>query len=303
VEEAQSLSDRSMTLLRPTIRADKSEIWLGWNPRRKADPVEQIFREGDPPTNSIVIRANWSDNPWFPAVLEQERLDCLAKTPDQYDHIWEGGYQVVVKGAYYAAALAQARRDGRIGFHGADPLMAYRVSVDIGGVGAKADAFSMWVAQWIGTEIRWLNHYEAQGQEAGEHIAWLERNGYKPNKTTIYLPHDGAAEKGPTRGSWEQTFRDAGYSVIIVSNQGAGAASKRIAAARRLFPRMTFNDKTTENGRELLGAYHERLHEQLGVGLGPEHDYASHSSDAFGLMCAVYREPTTSTLSISPPRF
>lgn len=291
VEEAQSLSDRSMTLLRPTIRAEGSEIWLGWNPRRKSDPVEQIFRQGQPPTGSIVIRANWSDNPWFPAVLDQERRDCLANDPDNYEHIWEGGYQVVVKGAYYAQALARARTDGRIGFYPPDPLMTYRVSVDIGGVGAKADAFSMWVAQWIGREIRLLNAYEAQGQEAGEHIAWLRANGYTPGRATIYLPHDGSAQKGPTRGSWETTFRDAGYSVIIVPNQGAGAASKRIEAARRLFPRMTFNAKTTETGREAIGAYHEKIHKELGVGLGPEHDWASHSADAFGLMAVAYREP------------
>jgi hypothetical protein len=39
-----------------------------------------------------VVKANWRDNPWFTAELEQERLDCLRMQPDQYDHIWEGGY-------------------------------------------------------------------------------------------------------------------------------------------------------------------------------------------------------------------
>lgn len=290
-EEAQTISERSLELLRPTIREPGSELWFGWNPRRRVDPVDLLFRGGNPPSDSIVIRVGWQDNPWFPPELDQERRDDAKNNPLAYPHIWEGEYQAVTKGAYYAPALAQAYRDGRIGFKAADPLLTYHVSVDIGGVGARADAFTMWVAQWIGDEIRFLNAYEAQGQEAGEHIAWLLRSGYKPGRTTIHLPHDGRAQKGPTRGSWETTFRDAGFGVSIVENQGAGAASARIEAARRLFPKMTFNASTTESGRDAIGAYHEKIHEQLGIGLGPEHDFSSHSADAFGLMAIAYRAP------------
>lgn len=82
IEEAQTLSARSLQLLRPTIRADDSEIWATWNPRRKSDSIDMMFRSGLPPTNSIVVKANWSDNPFFPDVLEQERLDCLHNDPD-----------------------------------------------------------------------------------------------------------------------------------------------------------------------------------------------------------------------------
>lgn len=97
VEEAQSLSAHSLKLLRPTIRWEderlglQSEMWFGWNPRDPKDPVDVLLR-GAAPTGSVVVRANWSDNPWFPAVLEQERRDCLRAQPDQYEHIWGGGY-------------------------------------------------------------------------------------------------------------------------------------------------------------------------------------------------------------------
>lgn len=96
-EEAQSLSVHSLKLLRPTIRWEdkrlglQSEMWFGWNPRDPKDPVDALLR-GAAPTGSVVVRANWSDNPWFPAVLEQERRDCLRDQPDQYEHIWGGGY-------------------------------------------------------------------------------------------------------------------------------------------------------------------------------------------------------------------
>ena len=116
------------------------------------------------------MRANWCDNPWFPSVLEQERLDCLNKTPDDYDHVWDGGYATVQEGAYFASNLALARTEGRIGRVSADPLMTIRLFVDIGGTGAKADAFTIWAAQFIGREIRALNYYEAQGQP-GRHNA------------------------------------------------------------------------------------------------------------------------------------
>ena len=91
VEEAQTLSQRSLALLRPTLRADGSEIWFSWNPRRKSDAVDQFLR-GARPDNAIVVKANWRDNPWFSSVLEGERHLDLSKLPDRYHHTWEGDY-------------------------------------------------------------------------------------------------------------------------------------------------------------------------------------------------------------------
>lgn len=121
VEEAQTLSARSMTLLKPTIRAEGSELWFSWNPRRKTDAVDVMLRGETLPTDAIVLNANWRDNPFFPSVLEQERQDCLRITPDQYDHVWEGGYASVISGAYYAKVLTEAKNDRRIGRVAADP--------------------------------------------------------------------------------------------------------------------------------------------------------------------------------------
>ena len=124
VEEAQTLSSTSLALLRPTIRAPGSELWFSWNPRRKTDPVDVMLRGRELPTGATVIRASWSDNPWLPAELEQERRDCLRTDPDQYGHIWEGDYASVLSGAYYAASLTVARQENRIGRLSRDPLTA-----------------------------------------------------------------------------------------------------------------------------------------------------------------------------------
>ena len=71
VEEAQALSQRSLTLLRPTIRAKGSGLWASWNPRRKSDAVDAFFRGGETVPGASVVRANWRDNPWFPAGWKQ----------------------------------------------------------------------------------------------------------------------------------------------------------------------------------------------------------------------------------------
>lgn len=289
IEEAQTLSTTSLTLLRPTIRADGSEIWASWNPRRKSDPVDALLRGASLPTGAKVIRANWSDNPWFPAVLEQERKDCLRDMPDQYEHIWEGGYATVLSGAYFAKHLADARKEGRIGRVSKDPLMTLRAYWDIGGTGAKSDGTAIWVAQFVGREIRVLNYYEAQGQPLDAHVNWLRDNGY--GKALCVLPHDGASNEKVYDVSYQSALKAAGFEVKVIPNQGKAAAKMRVESARRLFPSIWFNDATCTAGLDALGWYHEKIDEARNIGLGPEHDWSSHGADAFGLMCVAYEEP------------
>lgn len=291
-EEAHGATQNSINLLRPTMRAPGSQMWWSYNPRRKVDPVDMMFTGQEKPTGSVVVTANWRDNPWFTPELEQERLDCLRMQPDQYDHIWEGGYVSVVSGAYYAKELAAARGSGRIGKVAPDPLMTVRLFCDIGGTGAKADAFAMWAAQFVGLQVRVIDYYEAVGQPLAAHLEWMRERDYSPKRAQIWLPHDGATNDKVFAVSYESAMRDAGYSVTVVPNQGKGAAKARIEAARRLFPSVWFNEDTTEGGRAALGWYHEKKDEERGIGLGPEHDWASHGADAYGLMCVAYEPPT-----------
>ena len=92
VEEAQSLSQRSLDLLRPTIRAPGSELWFSWNPGKDTDPIDALLRGETPPTDSIVVQANWRDNPHFPDVLLAEMEYDRKRDPDKYAHVWEGAY-------------------------------------------------------------------------------------------------------------------------------------------------------------------------------------------------------------------
>ena len=285
IEEAQTLSARSLGLLRPTIRAEGSELWFSWNPTRKSDPVDQMLRGSEPPTGASIVKANWSDNPWLPSVLEQERQDCLRSQPDQYGHIWEGDYATVLTGAYYAKHLAEAKAAGRIGNVARDPLMEIRAFWDIG----FNDATSIWIAQFVGREIRVLDYYEAQGQPLATHLDWLRSRGW--GNALCVLPHDGAHGNAVTGIRFEDHIRAAGFKAITIENQGRGSAMKRIEAARRLFPSIWFNAETTQAGLDAIGWYHEKRDENRNVGLGPDHDWSSHAADSFGLMCIAYEAP------------
>ena len=289
IDEAQTLSARSLSLLRPTIRKEGSELWASWNPRRKSDAIDDFLRARKP-EGAVVVSASWRDNPWFPNVLDEERRLDLALYPDRYGHIWEGDYVRAFEGAYFAQVLNEAKAQGRIGKVAADPLLPLRAFIDIGGAGATADAFTIWIVQWVGSEIRVLDYYESVGQVLAFHVNWLRAKGY--HSAILYLPHDGVAANTITGKRYEDHLREAGFTVEPpVKNQGRGAAMMRIEALRRLGPQLWFNAATTEAGRDALGFYHEKKDDVRNVGLGPEHDWSSHAADALGLMAICYEAP------------
>jgi phage terminase large subunit len=302
VDEAEAVTNEAWTTLIPTLREEaegwNAELWVTWNPKRKAAPVESRFRFSTDPLTKVV-ECNWRDNPRFPAKLERDRQRDLAERPDQYDHIWEGAYATVMEGAYYAACITQARQQGRIGRVAADPLMTVRLFCDIGGTGARADAFAIWAAQFIGREVRVLDYYEAVGQPLAAHLAWCRSRGYTPDRAQWWLPHDGATQDKVHAVSYQSALEQAGYVVTVVPNQGRGAAAARIEALRRLFPSMWFNEETTRPGLEALGFYHEKRDQERNIGLGPEHDWSSHGADAGGLMAVAYEAPANQPVQIN----
>lgn len=101
VEEAQTMTERSLEMLRPTIRKPGSELWFSWNPRHSSDPVDQLLRGTEPPPNAVVVEANYSDNPFFPDVLEEERAFDERTKPARYGHVWLGQYEPAAVGAIF----------------------------------------------------------------------------------------------------------------------------------------------------------------------------------------------------------
>lgn len=125
VEEAHSLSQRSMDILRPTIREEGSQIWFSWNPDDPTDAVDAFFRGEKPPTDAIIVEANWQDNPWFPKVLRDEmEHDLRSASPEKYAHVW--------KGAYRQAGDALVFKNWRVEEFDTDPGVVFRYGADWG---------------------------------------------------------------------------------------------------------------------------------------------------------------------------
>lgn len=285
VDEAEEVIEESWQTLIPTIREEESELWVTWNPRRASSATNKRFSKATDP-NTKLVTVNWRDNPWFPERLNRERLKDQEDRPDSYEHVWEGQFLTVMQGSYYASAITLARQENRIGRVAADPLMQVRLFVDIGGTGAKADAFTIWAAQFIGKEIRVINYYETVGQPLSAHLVWLREQKY--TQAQIWLPHDGDTQDRVIDVSYRSALEQAGYTVNVVKNQGRGAAKARIEEARRLFPSIWFNEETTKAGIEALGWYHEKRDDKRDIGLGPDHDWSSHAADSFGLMAICH---------------
>jgi len=115
IEEAEDVPEQSWLDLLPTIRQPNSEIWAIWNPRLDGSPVDERLRKNCP-NNAVVVEMNYSDNPWFPAVLDDERRhDRERMDPQTYAHVWEGAYlensdAQVLHGKYRVAEFEPGRK-------------------------------------------------------------------------------------------------------------------------------------------------------------------------------------------------
>ncbi|HMU28148.1 MAG TPA: phage terminase large subunit [Solirubrobacterales bacterium] len=296
VDEAEPVSETAWSKAINSVREEGSEIWVTWNPESPRSATHKRFRES-PPDRARIVELNWRDNPWFPATLDRKRVQDMEKRPDTYDHVWEGGFRAITEGAYFAKELTAARANDRITLVPRDPNLQVRTFWDLG----RRDHTAIWIAQFNGRKIDVIDFIEGSGQAPGFYFAELRERGYWG--CMVYLPHDGS-RVGPENASgrsYEDQARDAGFDVQVILNQGAGAAMLRIDAARRLFPRIWFDQTKTKDGLAALAAYHEKQDEKREVGLGPNHDWSSHAADAFGLMCVAYEEPQVTVQQRRPP--
>ena len=110
VEEAEDVTEESWQFLIPTIREANSEIWVTWNPENETAPTNVRFIH-DPPDNAKIIELNWRDNPWFPDVLNEERLSDKRRNSLFYDHIWEGKFLDASGGLFDPSWIRWIKKD------------------------------------------------------------------------------------------------------------------------------------------------------------------------------------------------
>ena len=150
VDEAEQVSGRAWDLLLPTVREEdksvgfSSEVWITWNPESKYSATHERFRQSFP-ADSKIVSLNYADNPWFPDVLEAQRLEDKEKRPDQYEWIWDGGFQVFTEGSYYSSELRRVKDEDRLTTVRYDRAKGVVTSWDLGIGDSTAVIFSQFI--------------------------------------------------------------------------------------------------------------------------------------------------------------
>jgi len=282
VDEAETVSSMAWDKLLPTVREENSEVWVSWNPESKLSATHQRFRV-DTPDDCRITEMNWRDNPYFPEVLEKQRMEDFEKRPQSYDHIWEGNFLTFHDGAYYSVEMRDANAEGRITsvpYERAAPVIT---AWDLG----VGDSTAIWFAQKIGPETRLIDHYEASGVGLDHYVRFLQEKGYVYSQHI--LPHDVRVRELGSGKSRLETLQMLGLTNVTIAPLLIVDAG--IQAVRSLLGSCWFDAEKCSHGVEALRAYHREYDDVNRVWKGrPAHDWSSHSADAFRYLAVGYRQ-------------
>jgi phage terminase large subunit len=285
VDEAETVSETAWSKLLPTIREENSECWVTWNPESKHSATHHRFRVNTP-DNSKIVECNWSDNPWFPNVLDAQRREDLEKRPDNYEHIWEGQFLTFTEGAYYAVEMREMRAKGRITTVDYERILPVVTAWDLG----MGDSTAIWFAQYHGTECRLIDYYEMTGVGLDHYARVLQEKGYVYGEHI--LPHDVRVRELGTGKSRFEVLQSLGLNNISIAPQLT--VDDGIQATRSLLSRAWIDEQRCEPGIEALQQYHREFDENNKTWKSrPAHDWSSHCADALRYMAVGYRDLTS----------
>ena len=282
VEEAQTVSKLSWNVLIPTIRKDKSEIWITFNPELETDETYQRFVVS-PPQNAVVQKINWSDNPWFPETLELERQALKNRDIEAYNTVWEGICRQTLDGAIFAKEITMAEIEGRITKVPYDATKPVHAIFDLG----WADNTACWLMQFIGQELHFIRYFEDNQKTITYYLQEMQKFGYLYD--TLWLPHDAAAKSLGTGRSIEEIVRAAGFKVQMLDRV---PIADSINAARTIFNKCYFDRENTTDGLNCLRHYQYDVDVETGAfSQKPLHNIYSHGADAFRYVGLMVNEP------------
>lgn len=270
VEEAQSVSKRSWKTLIPTIRKDGSEIWISFNPELETDETYDRFVT-NAPEDCKIVDMNYSDNRWFPEVLEKERLHAKATLPEaEYQNVWEGKCMPAVVGAIYFDEVSKIEADKRICRVPYDPMLKVFLVFDLG----WNDSMAISLVQRHSSELRVIEYIE----DSHKTLAWYsgELRLQKLNWGKVFLPHDGEHKNIQTGLSAKETMEALGWEVEITPNISVEAG---IRATRLALGRMVFDKEKTARVVQCAKRYRRAINQTTNEPGAPLHDEWSHGAD------------------------
>lgn len=273
VEEAENVSDNSWEVLIPTIRKENSEIWVSFNSKYRSDPtyVRFVQNAGD---DTLVKKVTYADNPFFPEVLDKERLKLKAVDTDAYNHIWEGDFDERKEGSVYGKQIQAAREDGRITNVPYDPAYEVWTAWDLG----FGDATAIWWLQYVGRELRWIDYYESTGELLDHYVQIVKSKPYNYRIKPVALPHDGNA--GNIRGgSVSDQLKSMGLDNIVLERESD--ITPGINLVRQALSYSVFDRENCRDGLHALENYtYEWNEDKQRFSNRPLHDWSSDAADA-----------------------
>lgn len=295
VEEAQTISQRSLDLLIPTIiRKSSAELWFSWNPDSETDPVDQLLRGPKRKENAVVVRSLYSDNPYLPDDVVQEIMNDK-QDEDRFAHIWLGEYKTYKDGAIYGKQMAQMLKENRLTIVPYSSGHEVNTIWDIGG-----DGTAIWFHQRVGREDRLIDHYEEIGTQLSDQAAMLKAKGY--NYGAHVLPHDAGAESVRTGKTMEAQLNEMGVRGTVVLPRDD--IDPGIELVKQLMSSLVIDAHKCAKGIDSLKNYQRKWDEERRVfSAKPLHNWASHSADALRY-CAVWLSTlNTSTAKVREPGY
>jgi phage terminase large subunit len=292
VEEAQAVTKRSWQVLTPTIRKDGSEIWITFNPGLDTDETYQRFVV-TPPSDAVVVRIGWQDNPWRSKALDSDREALKARDPDEYDHVYGGNPVTILPGAIYAKELRALEQNGRLGRVPHDPNLKVHVVADIG----WNDATALIFAQKVSSEMRIIDYEEESQHDWPWWVQMVAKKNYRIEKW--WLPHDAEHKTMRSGGKSDQMILEGlDVATAIVPNLEVETGIKQ---ARTLFAVTYFNRETTERLVDCLKHYRRVINKTTNEPGSPLHDEYSHGSDAWRYLAIVADQLTNETVRVADP--
>ena len=284
VEEAQTVSKKSWSVLTPTIRKPGSEIWITFNPDLDTDDTWKRFIVDTPP-RTLLIEVNWEDNPYFPPELEEERIHCLATDPEGYKNIWGGQCRAAVEGAIYAEEMVLAIKERRITLLPYDPMAKVHAIFDLG----WNDSTSIVMVQKIGPSALAVIDYIEDSHQTIDYYA-KELNDRRYNWGEWYVPHDAEhkdLKTGTTIRALLQKMRKDKRKPKMIPNIAVESGIKMGRQALRV---AYFDKIKCERLLECLKRYRRHVNNATNEPGAPVHDEFSHGADAWRYVGVVASE-------------
>jgi hypothetical protein len=217
-------------------------------------------------------------------LVAQEELDALRAemSDDEYAREMETSFEAAIDGSYYAKALNDASEQKRIGRVPYDPATEVHAAWDLG----IGDSTAIWLAQFVGREIRLIDYIESSGVGLDYYAKALRERPY--TYAPLILPHDAQARELGTGKSRTEMLESLGFRTRIASKL---SVEDGIETVRRMLPRCWIDEDKCAEGLRAIRDYREKVDPKRRVSLGPLHDWTSHSADALRYLMVAYEEP------------